>query len=272
MLEAAEAHWLPAAMLFMIASFFRSNGFMLTGYIVWGMLVDPLLKRRKVRTYTCKPVETENSSRLRYFTLFTRFSSLMLPCVPSCYTKSMHIDSSALLLRMGLRHHGAHGLFLLSTATCKTSIGTSGSCATGPYRKRQTFCSLHRFWQSSSYFAPSISEIAQFPTSSRSHYSCLSPEPSQLRSEYPAQSQPSSLTRALYRTCCTHSPLASSCSLPHILKLHYAWLHHCLPRIGPQRGWSSSILVQGSGGLRGVWYGERFPSSSGRYFSLPRSS
>ncbi|KAF9242134.1 glycosyltransferase family 76 protein [Melanogaster broomeanus] len=47
MLACARAQWLSAAVCFAIASAFRSNGILLCGFIVWGMLVTPWLSARR---------------------------------------------------------------------------------------------------------------------------------------------------------------------------------------------------------------------------------
>lgn len=43
MLSAATKNYADASVMFMLASLFRSNGFILSGFIVWGMMVGPLL-------------------------------------------------------------------------------------------------------------------------------------------------------------------------------------------------------------------------------------
>ncbi|KAG6854051.1 hypothetical protein C0991_011029 [Blastosporella zonata] len=43
MLCAAQHHWLGATACFALASFFRSNGVLLAGYLVWGLVVLPFL-------------------------------------------------------------------------------------------------------------------------------------------------------------------------------------------------------------------------------------
>jgi phosphatidylinositol glycan class V len=47
MLACACSQWTAASVCFTLASFFRSNGMLLSGFIVWGMLVSPLLTGRK---------------------------------------------------------------------------------------------------------------------------------------------------------------------------------------------------------------------------------
>ncbi|KAF7428396.1 ER membrane glycoprotein subunit of the GPI transamidase complex-like protein [Pleurotus ostreatus] len=48
MLHCARKEWLRAALWFMIAGSFRSNGIVLAGFILWGMLVEPFLLQKKI--------------------------------------------------------------------------------------------------------------------------------------------------------------------------------------------------------------------------------
>ncbi|KAF5385896.1 hypothetical protein D9615_002420 [Tricholomella constricta] len=48
MLYAARQSWLPATLCFTLASTFRSNGIVLSGYIVWGLVVQPFLTWKKL--------------------------------------------------------------------------------------------------------------------------------------------------------------------------------------------------------------------------------
>ncbi|KAJ7497142.1 glycosyltransferase family 76 protein [Mycena latifolia] len=48
MLYCATERYFPAALAFTAAAAFRSNGFLLSGFIVWGLLVQPFLQRRPV--------------------------------------------------------------------------------------------------------------------------------------------------------------------------------------------------------------------------------
>lgn len=48
MLCCVRSEWLHASLFFAVASTFRSNGFMLAGYILWGILFGPFLARQKV--------------------------------------------------------------------------------------------------------------------------------------------------------------------------------------------------------------------------------
>ncbi|KIJ16726.1 glycosyltransferase family 76 protein [Paxillus involutus ATCC 200175] len=47
MLACARSQWLTASVWFALASAFRSNGILLCGFIVWGMLVTPYLSARR---------------------------------------------------------------------------------------------------------------------------------------------------------------------------------------------------------------------------------
>lgn len=47
MLACARSKWAAASICFTMASMFRSNGIFLSGFILWGMLVTPLLTRQK---------------------------------------------------------------------------------------------------------------------------------------------------------------------------------------------------------------------------------
>lgn len=51
MFYCAKKRWLLATVLFTLASSFRSNGFLLSGYILWGMVVQPVLAAEKVCFY-----------------------------------------------------------------------------------------------------------------------------------------------------------------------------------------------------------------------------
>ncbi|KAG8841545.1 ER membrane glycoprotein subunit of the GPI transamidase complex-like protein [Serendipita sp. 411] len=42
LLQCAHKNWLRASLYFMLACCFRSNGALLVGYIVWGMIIEPL--------------------------------------------------------------------------------------------------------------------------------------------------------------------------------------------------------------------------------------
>ena len=48
MLYSARAEWLHATLFFAVASTFRANGFMLAGYIIWGLLIGPFLAKTHV--------------------------------------------------------------------------------------------------------------------------------------------------------------------------------------------------------------------------------
>jgi hypothetical protein len=42
MLHCARQNWIRASIYFCLACCFRSNGALLAGYIIWGMLLEPL--------------------------------------------------------------------------------------------------------------------------------------------------------------------------------------------------------------------------------------
>lgn len=48
MLYAAKHCWIPATLCFTLASTFRSNGIVLSGYIIWGLVFEPILHRKTV--------------------------------------------------------------------------------------------------------------------------------------------------------------------------------------------------------------------------------
>ncbi|KAH8107800.1 glycosyltransferase family 76 protein [Cristinia sonorae] len=48
MLYCARTKWLAATCCFVLAGALRSNGFTLSGFILWGLLIDPILNRQKI--------------------------------------------------------------------------------------------------------------------------------------------------------------------------------------------------------------------------------
>lgn len=48
MLCCAQKRWMPAALLFALAGTFRSNGVLLSGFILWGLLVQQFLEHHKL--------------------------------------------------------------------------------------------------------------------------------------------------------------------------------------------------------------------------------
>lgn len=61
MLHCARTQWFSASVCFALASAFRSNGILLGGFVVWGMLVQPFLDRKRV----CPPYIHNTSVTLR---------------------------------------------------------------------------------------------------------------------------------------------------------------------------------------------------------------
>ncbi|KNZ73090.1 GPI mannosyltransferase 2 [Termitomyces sp. J132] len=47
-LYAVQHHWIRATLCFILASFFRSNGVLLAGYLVWGLVVQPFLDGKQL--------------------------------------------------------------------------------------------------------------------------------------------------------------------------------------------------------------------------------
>jgi phosphatidylinositol glycan class V len=52
MLSCAREQWILAALFFAIAGSFRSNGIFLSGFLLWGMVIQPYLQSGKV-AYFC---------------------------------------------------------------------------------------------------------------------------------------------------------------------------------------------------------------------------
>ncbi|KAH0584126.1 hypothetical protein H2248_009692 [Termitomyces sp. 'cryptogamus'] len=48
MFYAAQHHWIRATLCFVLATFFRSNGVLLAGYLVWGLVVQPFIDRKQL--------------------------------------------------------------------------------------------------------------------------------------------------------------------------------------------------------------------------------
>jgi len=49
MLCCARSQWLAASILFALAGAFRSNGILLSGFILWGLMIQPILDGKRVR-------------------------------------------------------------------------------------------------------------------------------------------------------------------------------------------------------------------------------
>ena len=62
MLFCARKQWLYAAVAFALAGAFRSNGITLAGFLIWGLLIAPLLERRKRPVSDGLPTLMPNSS------------------------------------------------------------------------------------------------------------------------------------------------------------------------------------------------------------------
>ncbi|KNZ79526.1 GPI mannosyltransferase 2 [Termitomyces sp. J132] len=55
MFHAAQHHWIRATLCFVLATFFRSNGVLLAVCLVWGLVFQPFLDRKQVRTRLTEP-------------------------------------------------------------------------------------------------------------------------------------------------------------------------------------------------------------------------
>ncbi|KAG5653630.1 hypothetical protein H0H81_011856 [Sphagnurus paluster] len=96
MLYAAQEHWLHATLCFALAASFRSNGVVLCGYLLWGLVAQPFLDRKPLRiTYAAflsacvvAPFVLHN---YRAYSLFCRPTTPTIPewchrTPPSIYT------------------------------------------------------------------------------------------------------------------------------------------------------------------------------------------
>ena len=54
MLCCAREQWLFAAFSFTVAATSRSNGIFLSGFILWGLVVEPVLRYHRVRFLYCQ--------------------------------------------------------------------------------------------------------------------------------------------------------------------------------------------------------------------------
>ncbi|KZT43667.1 mannosyltransferase [Sistotremastrum suecicum HHB10207 ss-3] len=48
MLKCVNAKWAQASFYFMLANSFRSNGVLLAGFVLWGLIADPFLRKQKI--------------------------------------------------------------------------------------------------------------------------------------------------------------------------------------------------------------------------------
>jgi phosphatidylinositol glycan class V len=63
MLCCARQQWLKASLFFALASSFRSNGILLSGFIFWGLIVPPCMAKQMVRS--CHPSSTHYSINIQ---------------------------------------------------------------------------------------------------------------------------------------------------------------------------------------------------------------
>ncbi|KNZ79600.1 GPI mannosyltransferase 2 [Termitomyces sp. J132] len=62
MFHAAQHHWIRATLCFVLVTFFRSNDVLLAGYLVWGLVFQPFLDRKQVRTRLTEPLHLGRTS------------------------------------------------------------------------------------------------------------------------------------------------------------------------------------------------------------------
>ena len=157
MLHCARKEWLSAASVFAVACAFRSTGIFLPGFILWGMLVEPVLARHKVRlvartlpdkhTFSPSPSPSSLLSRFVPCSPYTHSCSPHWQSTPSSCTKAPPTASSARTSSrpiLGLCARGAPRSRRRYTRTCRRGTGTRARCCTGPRRKFQTLSLLLR--------------------------------------------------------------------------------------------------------------------------------
>jgi phosphatidylinositol glycan class V len=81
MLYCTTSSYFAAALCFTLAATFRSNGFFLSGFIIWGLLVQPFLERKRVRTCIYDFFSPTDPSR---FLSDLFLPALFSPRYPSC--------------------------------------------------------------------------------------------------------------------------------------------------------------------------------------------
>ena len=141
MLASVQSKWLLAALYFAAASAFRSNGLLLSGFIVWGMLVSPLLSARwdlasTFATLTVSHAECgSNSFRQNdcYIALHWSFCQLHRLSFITTAVTCCSVRRYNLILR------GVTRRFRRYIRMCKPSIGTSVSCVIGRFPTFRTF-------------------------------------------------------------------------------------------------------------------------------------
>ncbi|KAG6908394.1 hypothetical protein DXG01_004823 [Tephrocybe rancida] len=97
MLYAAQKHWLRATVCFALTGFFRSNGILLAGYLVWGLVVLPFLERKQLSLFkilyaivlsacVAAPLVYHNYSAYRLFCTIDDKPDWCFRIPPSIYT------------------------------------------------------------------------------------------------------------------------------------------------------------------------------------------
>ena len=126
MLFAARKSYAGASVTFMLASFFRSNGFILSGFIVWDMMVGPLLF-----------AQAKFSPRRIFINLLNCSFFFAPPFLPYFYH-----EYDAYRSFCSQSTHGASIDCRQFIHTCSPRTGTSVSSAIGLCSNCQTSCLL----------------------------------------------------------------------------------------------------------------------------------
>ena len=167
MLHCARKEWLSAASVFAVACAFRSTGIFLSGFILWGMLVEPVLARHKVRLvartlpdkHTFSPSHSPSSLLSRSVPCLqythsccppwqsTRSSPTYAPPTASSARTTLSLSLNLRLgptLFMRLCALGAPRSRRRCTRTCRRGTGTRAHCCTGRRRRSRTLSWLPR--------------------------------------------------------------------------------------------------------------------------------
>ena len=283
MLYCARRQWLFGAFCFMVAVTARSNGIFLSGFILYGLIGEPMFEHRKVRLHHAFLPQTFT---LKVFvhrsTLGGRFSqsrSLQWSCRRSYTFNTVHIASSAWEIRS--RHRGATPFRRRSTPTSNRNTGTSASYDTG---RRSSF----RTSSSAPHRSPSSSRIhsttCAAPSFRASKLSCPRPRPlpkphwtnRRSRTTAPARCERRgplllprpSFTRRSPRMRSTRSSWPSCFSLHRTRRSSCASPRRCRAYIGRPRGSWLSGLHWAGGGSAGALCGARSAVCCGLRFCL----
>jgi hypothetical protein len=146
MLYCAQRMWLRATMCFVLAACFRSNGLLLGGFLLWGVVVQPSLKQRHVRGAVHMKLYAYSCRRRYNSELSCKGPSSHWPSrlPPSCINTWLTTFSAAKQLIPS--QSGAIIASRPSIITFSPSIGTSDSSDTGRHRKFPTSSWRRPYW------------------------------------------------------------------------------------------------------------------------------